>query len=295
MFQPTFISQTKNGCKYVTKCDCIVYLNSDECYLIEVKGSSKSKLINFLDMLFQKFVLENSYLKVNNYLLCLIECKRGEKSQIPFIIDEFINLDKNKADPDKPDFNKIKDISILYQKESDFLKVKEESKTGKESGVYLNDVLNIVFNESFSNKQKFEESKIPAETIDKCKLFLDLGKTFYQKIDEIAERKMIKDKISELVPCDKCNSKYKDCQFKNQCRELFKTRYLNNPQKNQEYFPYNFSGSVFKSQLKAYNEIQKHPIDINNFGNFKSLISKSYFDLFDGEEFKIDETKLNIL
>lgn len=295
LFQPTFINQTVHGSKYVTKCDCIIYLNSNECYLVEVKGSSRSKLINFLDLLFQKFILENSYLKVNNYLLCLIKCQRGQKDQIPFIIDEYINLDKHESKPKKEDLSKIQNISILCQKETDFLKLKEEYKTGKHAGISITDALNIVFNESLLNKSEFRESRISSKILDKCTPFLNLGKTFYDVIDEIAKIKMIKEKISDLVPCDKCNSAYRDCQFKDQCKELFKAKYLNNVHEYQEYFPYDFSGDVFKSQFKAYNEIKEHPIDVNNFNTFKSLISNSYVDLFDGKKFTIDETKLKIL
>ena len=294
LFQPTFISKTPNGSKYVTKCDCIVYLNADECYLIEVKGSSRSKLIHFLDMLFQKFVLANSYLKVNNYFLCLIKCTRSEKGQIPFIIDEYINLDKHESKP-KQSLSKTQDILALCKEENELLKIKEEYKTGKKKDIHLDDALKVVFNESLPSDLKFIQSKIPSTTIDKCQPFLNLGKDFYQVIDEIARKKMLKEEIDDLIPCDYCSSKYKDCQFKSECKELFKTRYLSNPQKYVAYYPYDFSGDVFKSQLAAYNEIKEHQIDINNFASFKSLISKNYLDLFNNKEFTIDEAKVKIL
>ena len=102
LFQPTFINETAQHHKYVTKCDCVVFLGNDQCYLIEVKGTSSSKLIHFLDFLFQSFALDgNKDLIFTNYYLCLVKYCRAKKNEIPLILDEYINLSKGAPQIDK--------------------------------------------------------------------------------------------------------------------------------------------------------------------------------------------------
>ncbi|MBO6073465.1 hypothetical protein J6P59_07800 [bacterium] len=138
LFQPTFIAETPdNHAKYVTRCDCIVYLSKDQCYLIEVKGTSSSKLIHLLDLLYQKNVLKQSILHITNYCLCLVEYDRSDKKDIPFIIDPFINTsksNKNLSDGKKNYFDLILDHAF---NESDPKELKKKLKNVDEMEISL--------------------------------------------------------------------------------------------------------------------------------------------------------------
>ena len=85
LFQPTFINETINHSKFVTKCDCIVYLNQTQCYLIQIKGTTSSQLIHFFDLLYQSYAIaKTTKLSITNY--CQIREVRSAVFLTPFCI-----------------------------------------------------------------------------------------------------------------------------------------------------------------------------------------------------------------
>ena len=249
LFQPTFINETPEHHKYVTKCDCVVYLGNDQCYLIEVKGTSSSKLIHFLDFLFQSFVLyANKDLIFTNYYLCLVKYCRAKKNEIPLILDEYINLGKStpQIDPKKKPTN-----------EEDLIALKQKYKLGKyqipiEKAVNNNlsedEVIQSFINTGMDEKtaQRTYKRSFTSwqNTID------ELSSSFERAINEIAESKKKVDltkKIINLIPCARCKSQYKNCEYWLKCRELF--RYEYKAGKNDLY-PYLFSANVFDKHLQ---------------------------------------------
>ena len=257
LFQPTFINQTPEHHKYVTKCDCIVYLGNDQCYLIEVKGTSSSKLIHFLDFLFQSFVLEGvKDLIFTNYYLCLVKYCRAKKNEIPLILDEYINLSKGAPQIDK----KKKPTN-----EKDLIALKEKYKLGKyqitiEEAVNDNLSPDEVFDKFVATGM--DEKRASWQSLKAFKdwklLIEELSSTFYTTINDIAKNKASVDlakKVINLLPCAKCKSKYKNCEYWLKCRELFRYEYKAG---KTDLYPYLFSANVFEKhlQLDAFENMQ---------------------------------------
>ena len=257
LFQPTFINETAEHHKYVTKCDCVVYLGNDQCYLIEVKGTSSSKLIHFLDFLFQSFVLDgNKDLIFSNYYLCLVKYCRAKKNQIPLILDEYINLSKSAPQIDK----KKKPTN-----EKDLIALKEKYKLGKyqiliEKAVNNNLSEDEVF-QSFINTGM--EEKTAQRTYKRSfatwqNMINELSQTFESTINKISENKAkvnLAQKVINLLPCAKCKSQYKNCEYWLKCRELFRYEYKTG---RTDLYPYLFSANVFEKhlQLDAYENMK---------------------------------------
>ena len=316
MFQPTFICKTPSGSNCVTKCDCLVYKSENECNLIEVKGSSSTKLIYLLDLLFQKYVIDNADvdLHVNNYYLCLIGCNHATKGIIPFILTKYINLSKDGStiskkktiklhgDEDKV-FDDITDSLAIKQKlqeiQNQYINEKEACKTGENGGYTIDQVLSAIFNQSseedfFKNLMQngcneSNAKKLAHNFFSKYEKYYELIKNFDENIKEIFDQKKIFLQIScnipKLLPCDKCNYKYKKCDYQAKCQALFANYYKN----KKEFYPYLYSGKVFHADEKyqIYNDIANKVIDFSNGVNdtnlkcFKdNVCEKKYLPLF---------------
>lgn len=281
MFQPTFINQTNEHHKFVTKCDCIVYLSVSECYLIEVKGTSSSKLIHFLDFLFQSFVLANTEdLIFSKYYLCLVKYCRAKKNEVPFILDEYINLSKG-----APQIDKTKKPS----NEADLIALKEKYKLGKyQLTIYKaindelseDDVFNLFCNSGMDEKnaKKFYMRAFNSwNTIIK-----GLSESFFSDINRISENKAkvnLNAKIINLLPCSHCKSAYKNCEYWLKCRELFRYQYKAG---NQDFYPYLFSANVFEKhcQLNVFEEMRHEHHDHIDKKYFKD----AYKPFLNGED-----------
>lgn len=130
LFQPTFINETINHSKFVTKCDCIVYLNQTQCYLIQIKDTTSSQLIHFFDLLYQSYAIaKTTKLNITNYYLCLVKYCKAAKNTVPFIIDPYINLTK---------FAPVILRSKLPISEKDRITLRQSYKLGKEKSLIDN-------------------------------------------------------------------------------------------------------------------------------------------------------------
>lgn len=98
LFQPVFIDDYK-----ITKPDAIVK-NGDEIFVIETKGTSSTKIVHFLDLLFQKKTIEAQEYLANfefHYKLCVIEYCKLNKNEVNFFITDYFNYKKNLSIPKK--------------------------------------------------------------------------------------------------------------------------------------------------------------------------------------------------
>ena len=325
MFQPTFICKTPSGSNCVTKCDCLVYKSENECNLIEVKGSSSTKLIYLLDLLFQKYVIDNADvdLHVNNYYLCLIGCNHAAKGVIPFILSKYINLNKEGSSIGEDatiqlhdDENKLlddcKNSLELKQKlqeiQGPFVNKKEVYKTGENGGYTIIETLNAIFKQSSeedffqsfvkNGASKKDAQKLANRIFKKYEKYYELSKNFDKNIKEIFDQKKIFLQIScnipKLLPCPKCNYKYKKCDYQAKCKALFANYYKN----KKEFYPYLYSGNVFRADKKyqIYNDIANKEIDFSNRVNdtnlkyFKdNVFGKKYLPLFNSVSDIVDE------
>lgn len=108
MFQPVFINN-----KTITKPDAFIK-NKSDILVIETKATSTAKKQHFLDLLFQKNVIENQkYLKdldcIFDYKLCLVKYEYLNKKEVSFVITPYINYTKSYSEPEiiKKSPNKI--------------------------------------------------------------------------------------------------------------------------------------------------------------------------------------------
>lgn len=108
MFQPVFISENT-----ITKPDAFIK-NKFDIIVIETKATSTAKKQHFLDLLFQKNVIENQkYLKdlncIFDYKLCLVKYEYLNKKEVSFITTPYINYVKTYSDNSivKKSINKV--------------------------------------------------------------------------------------------------------------------------------------------------------------------------------------------
>ena len=314
MFQPTFVCKTSEGCNCATKCDCIVYIDQNKCYLIEVKGSSSTKVIYLLDLLFQKNVVDNANvsLHVTNYFLCLVAYTHAVKGSIPFVISKYISLSKNGSSLGKDNKNQLKSDENeildnvknsqeirekLTEIQKSFCDKNEEYKTGKHgknSEYTITDTLNAIFNESNEEclaqdfikkgKDKKDAYKLAKKYFENYEKYYQLKDHLITDLTDILKWKKrfynIGHLLPKLKPCPRCTSQYKDCDYWSKCQALFSARYF---KKQKKFFPYIYSGNVFSAQTKLaiYQGIENNTVDINNLSFLKENVKeKKYLELF---------------
>ena len=129
LFQPVFIFN-----ELITKPDAFVKYDNN-ILIIETKGTSTAKKHHFLDLLYQKNVIESQKYLIDlnciyDYFLCLVKYEKLNKNEISFVITPYINYSKSIS------FNKIITSSIY----SDYLKAK--AKIGYHITEDTNDVKN---------------------------------------------------------------------------------------------------------------------------------------------------------
>lgn len=288
LFQPTFINKTPHHTLFVTKCDCIVYLNSTKCYLIQIKGTTSSQLIHFLDLLYQSCAIkQTTQLNITNHYLCLVAYCQAPKNTIPFIIDPYINLTKF-----APMISKEKLPVIIKDK----IALRQRYKLGKEQ-LQIDNVLNnnLNYEEIFDWYKSNGSTKKMAQnfasfSFNKSNAIINqLTTTFNEVIDELGKNKAkfnLTKRIFNFLPCANCKSMYQNCPYWTKCKELFKDKYLAG---EQQFYPFLFSATIFKylSQLEAYQKMAKlktNTIDLK--------FIKPEYQCFLNKESKIDDEAL---
>lgn len=184
LFQPVFYDQKRN---ILTKCDALIKYEND-ITLVETKATSSAKFHHFLDLLFQKEVIEANLdvLHFNlSYKLCLIKYEKLNKNQVSFIISDTINLTKSVNVPDK-----LVDLSEKQAfKLGDKYKVmcsKSFEWIEKQNGYYLDDLFNL-------NSKIFEQNndvnKQPSKNENKLAIIRELINKFDINIKELLDHK----------------------------------------------------------------------------------------------------------
>lgn len=282
LFQPTFVNKTSNGSIFITKCDAIVYKNYNDCCLIEVKGTTSTKIIHLLDFLFQKEVLDSpeNEINISDYKLCLVQYCKAKRNEVPFVLVDTLNLTKNSPVLEK---NKKKLLT-----EIDIENKKRELKHGKYH-LKINDILelnlspdNIILNSESKNENTL--LKMAINKIEKYTQELnELISSFADRIDYLYNKKQNLNRKINLNPCKECKSDYKNCEYWLKCRELFKLRYKKG---NKFLEPFIYSGNLikFKDQLDTY-ELSKS----NNLKEELHLDSKYSFYLGNDDKIFIDD------
>lgn len=311
LFQPTFINETTDEhAKYITRCDCIVYLGKDHCYLIEAKATSTSKYVHFLDLLYQKKVLTNSLLHITDYYLCLVGYARSKKGNIPFLINPFIRLTK-----DSPQLSSSKKqcIPLMFSqlsteqdpkefktKLNDVDKIETNWKQEYKLGIH-----HLSINNALNNNLNFEFISLSyivnGSTINYACKFINesqekinfLINDFDKTINELYHLKTINHQIKKAFePCGNCKSKYKNCDYWRRCKNLFKLQYWDGVKK---LLPFGYSSYVFnKSQFKIYDDIDKGVANISDPNFVSTYVKPVFYSFFQGEGNNNDEFMHNV-
>ena len=181
IFQPVFIHNN-----LVTKCDALIKKNNF-IYIIETKGTSTARSIHYLDLLYQKNVIENDLYFKNKetkyefiYKLCIVQYEKCKKDDISFcIVDTFTNTKSARNISDK-----IKLWLQANDKENETDDIKRELKHGgcfdKEFNINYT-MINEVLNNNFESIKK--------TSTDNSDFYLEINNKFNYVIDELYKRK----------------------------------------------------------------------------------------------------------
>lgn len=137
IFQPVFIHNN-----LITKCDAFVKLSEDDYYLIETKGTTTAKFHHYLDLFFQKQVIESKdYLKDKNisYELCLIKYEYKNKYEVTFETTKYINLSKSPPSLSKTD-KELPRVQLIERKNKR-KKGYYFDEMGEEYGILISNIL----------------------------------------------------------------------------------------------------------------------------------------------------------
>ncbi|MEG1353546.1 MAG: DUF2779 domain-containing protein [Malacoplasma sp.] len=148
LFQPVFIYKCQ-----ITKPDALIKIDND-IYIIETKGTSTTKIVHFLDLLFQKRTIEKQdYVSKYHfyYKLCIIGYCKLNKNQVSFSITDHLNYKKTLSFPKRKE-----DVSI-----NDYLEMKRNLKLGididpknfDDYSLNINDALNGNFTSILYKKE----------------------------------------------------------------------------------------------------------------------------------------------
>ncbi len=254
LFQPVFI---KNN--MITKCDALVKKDGI-LRMIETKATSSTKLHHYLDILYQKNVIEDQPFNDNllfNYELCIIKYEKLLKDQISFEITPYFNITKT-----APSFNtKFND---LYRSYDEIIEAISMLKTGnwfvqpnitKSFPVSFNSILNNDFTELEIRGNESPRTNVS----EKIELFLDLNNNFDNVIDELWNHKISMDEEKTIPinfkPSIQDNGDFKKSQFWNDLKEIYI---------NQGYEIFKYSGTIVDQSKKA--------LEIINATNKKKLV-----------------------
>lgn len=261
IFQPVFIDYKR---KIVTKCDALIKINN-EIKVIETKGTTNLKKAHFLDIYYQKRLLDEiEYLNQNHFeisfSLCCVKYEKLNKNQVSFIISDYLNFTKTGFSKSKNKEYSIDELMML--------------KIGnKENGTSIEDLLKnqIVVN----NKKSLEISE------ELKQLEIDFDKV----INELWTHKKSMDQCSipkNFIPSKEDKSNFKDTDVWMDLKHIYILK---------KYNPFNFSGNItnhIKLCQHQYNKINEPII------NFKSYFKKKYDEFQDLFILQKNDLKFNV-
>ena len=245
IFQPVFIYKN-----LITKSDTLVK-NKNKIYIIETKGTTSAKFVHYLDLLFQKQVIENQdYLKALNpkffYELCLIEYNYLNKNDVTLQTTPFINLSKTvsittqlkKLNIQKTELATIKNNikkGIPYNNEITPLKIKDL--------IYQNyDDLSINCGaQNFQTRQKYEKCYEAVSNINNE--FFEVMKKLQAFKDKLNDKSFVK-----FQPSEKDKSIIKNCDYFQKEKKIYAL---------MGYKLFNFSGNVASQSAEDIKKTSK--------------------------------------
>lgn len=246
LFQPVFIKGNM-----ITKCDAIVK-KDNIINLIETKATSSTKLHHYLDILYQKNVIEDHpYNKqyTFKYFLCIVKFEKQLKDNVSFEITPYFNISKS-----SPQLDSKKEI--YYSSSENIIEAKSLLKTGRWfKQPNTNDIYPVSFDKILRSDffELHERQKVSnrSRAIEKMDLFLELNNNFDNVINELFEHK-IKIKKDNSIPINfkpspNDNGDFKKSKFWVELKEIYK---------NEGYEIFKYSGNVANQKKEALELIQ---------------------------------------
>lgn len=257
IFQPVFLDINR---KIITKCDALIKDGID-IKIIETKGTTNLKKIHFLDLYYQKRLLDevkylNSIFCIS-YFLCCVKYERLNRNQVSFIISDHLNFSKNgfSKNPKK----EYTDYELMQYK----VGIKEKNSISIESLLT-------------------QSSDLSQKVLDEL---IELEKEFDTVIENlwIHKNSMNPNSIPKnFLPSKEDKGKFKDTDNWQALKNIYTLK---------NFIPFKFSGNVTNHSLLCFYEYRS----INDpIMNFKSFFKTMYEDFLDfainqksGLQFKI--------
>lgn len=265
MFQPTFIDDNK-----ITRPDCLI-VDNEYCHLIETKGTSTCKIIHFLDLFFQKQVLEKQSIFKHydfKYSLCLVKYEKLNKKEISFVITDYINYQKNlsftKFDPSKETFQDY----MLY-KANKKIGIDLDKNSYEDYSLRIDDVVNNNLSSLINKSEnaKFIISKNSAkQAIEKINLVFNEFDFVVEKLGEALKKaqmewnksnfkEIITKTINNIFPNKRDKNSFKDLDILPILKQIYVA-------KNLDHFL--FSGNVTCQTENDYKQLIEN-LETTNF------------------------------
>lgn len=235
IFQPVFIDYKK---MIITKCDALVK-DGLEIKIIETKGTTNLKKVHFLDIYYQKRLLDNiDYLSdfYLEYFLCAVKYERLNKNMVSFILSDYLNFTK-------AGFSKGK--KKIDEKEIMNLKIGK-----KENGTSINDLL---IKELPEKIRKYDEKLMELNEIEE---------QFESIIKELWEHKNKMNVHSipmNFVPSKEDKNSFKNTDYWTSLKDIYSLK---------KYNPFIFSGNVINHTKLCNDNYTKKNEYIVNFKDY---------------------------
>lgn len=277
LFQPVFI---KNN--MITKCDALIKKDGI-IEIIETKATSSTKLHHYLDILYQKNVIESQKFiehLIFKYSLCIIKYEKLLRNNVSFEITPYFNISKT-----APSFNTKKIES--YNSYDDIIEAKSLLKTGRwfiqpDTSNIFPVSFDFILNNNFTELEERENASPRTKATEKIELFLKLNGDFNNVINELWNHKNSMNQETSIPlnfkPSIQDNGDFKKSQFWPELKEIYV---------NDGYEIFKYSGTVVDQSKKAFeviNSINKKNLiddDIKGSNERKNLYEKCFIEKAD--------------
>lgn len=241
LFQPVFIFQ-----KLITKCDAILK-DQSKINIIETKATTTAKLHHYLDLFFQKKVIEQqSFLSdfYFDYYLCLLQYTMLSKNQTLFELTPYLNLKKQISF--KTGLNaKIKNqLKKGYVKEKDYLPYK------------IKDLMNDNFN-ALKNNLEIGKNANSKKALNKIYVLLQKTNQEFNTVISQLNYHQIHNLTPSPVfyPHPNNKSPFKESHFWAEIKTIYVLQGFN---------VFAFSGHVSDIKAEQFHKLNKH-MPLNTF------------------------------
>lgn len=283
MFQPVFIDKNT-----ITKPDAFIK-NKSDIIIIETKATSTAKKHHFLDLFFQKNVIENQkYLKdmdcIFDYKLCLVKYEYLNKKEISFVTTPYINYVKTYSDNKiiKESINKV----LLKSKAKIGYHIVEDSTNFDDNyeskPLRIKELLNNNLIDLYEKMELYPQNAKSAEKA--IYEFQKVNEEYHQVINELWKHKQNmkeSDYVTKIYPNKNDKNDFKNFDYFLEERKIYSLLGYNR---------FDYSG-LYADQTKNGLENCKKNEKLNDFIKAPKNAKISYIDLFSVKDrFLIDET-----